>query len=286
MADNPYLALLPRPARDSINTGLSYLRASTQRAYLGEPRANYDQQCRPVTNAKLKRRIITAGVGPFRITGFDWCVWSLQHIMADVLARDPVLYAGLGAAGMLCARLVRGSKTVVSNHSWGIPIDLTTFGILDVRGDNLVRSALFDLYPSFHKFGWYWGAEYTTEDAMHWEPADGTFRGWIDGSIPAPVPYVAPPPPAPPPPALVVGGAAITGELTGDGRLIVPARPACAALGLPCEFAPPSALRFDNGFQHGRIIDGRLYVSARDLCVRAGRAFTWNNAEKRLVVGA
>jgi len=284
MANNPYLERLPRPARDSINSGLSYLRPATQRQYLGEPRGNYNTTCQPVTNAKLKKRIITASIGPCRVTGFDWCVWSLQHIMADLLARDPVLYGWIGSAGMLCARLVRGSKTVTSNHSWGIPIDLLICGQLDARGDNQVFSALFDLYPSFRKFGWYWGAGYTTEDAMHWEPAEETFRGWVSGAIPAPKPYVAPAPAPPPPPALVVGATAIAGELTDDGRLIVPARPTCAALDLPCEFVPPSALRFGEGYQHGRIIDGRLYVSARDMVERAGRPAVWDNAARRFTV--
>ena len=87
-----------------------------------------------------------------------------------------------------------------------------------------------------------------------------------------------------PAPALVINGKVIPGELTEDGQLIVPARPACQALGLPCEFVPPSALRFGEGFQHGRVIGGQLYVSARDLCVRAGRTFTWDNVNKRLTV--
>jgi len=81
-----------------------------------------------------------------------------------------------------------------------------------------------------------------------------------------------------------VGATAIAGELTDDGRLIVPARPTCAALELPCEFVPPSALRFGEGYQHGRIIDGRLYVSARDMVARAGRPAVWDNAARRFTV--
>lgn len=86
-------------------------------------------------------------------------------------------------------------------------------------------------------------------------------------------------------PALVVDGKVIEGELTEDGRLIVPARPACEALGLACEFVPPAALRFGEGYQHGRIISGQLYVSAKDMVTRAGKVGVWDNAEKRLTVG-
>ena len=287
MATNPYLELIPRPAPGSINRGYSALRAATQRARLGSPRSGYSQQCQPVTNPTLKRRILTASVGPFRVTGFDLCVWSLQRIFADVRAADPVLYANLGSAGMLCARLVRGSATAISNHSWGMPIDLTAFGVLDARGDGKCLSALLDLYPIFHKHGWYWGAAYPTEDAMHWEPAEETFRGWFDRPITAPTPYTAPPPPTGTP-ALVIGDIAIPGAWTEDKRLIVPARPACTALNLPCVYVDPGALQFGTpdkpDYLHGRNIDGRLYVPARELCQRAGRALHWNPAAQTATV--
>jgi D-alanyl-D-alanine dipeptidase len=51
--------------------------------------------------------------------------------MADIAKEQPAVYAGLGSAGMLCCRLVRGSTTAISNHSWGTAIDLTLNGVLD-----------------------------------------------------------------------------------------------------------------------------------------------------------
>ena len=286
MANNPYLQLIPRPAPGSINSGLSALRISTQLELLGRPRATFGRDCQPVTNAALKRRIITASVGPFKVTGFDLCVYSLQHIMADVQAFDPVLYANLGSAGMLCARLVRGSNTAISNHSFGVPLDLTVFKVLDVRGDGKCLSALMDLYAIFHAHGWYWGASYPTEDAMHWEPAEQTFRRWMQHPASAPQPYKAPPPIIAPAvrPSLVVNGLVIPGAYTEDRRLIVPARPACTALDIECLYAEPGALQFGTpekpDFLHGRKIDGRLYVPARDLCQRAGRALQWDAANQ------
>ena len=78
----------------------------------------------------------------------------------------------------------------------------------------------------------------------------------------------------------------IDGQLTEDGRLIVPARAACEALGLPGDFIPPAAWKFaDGSIQHGRMIDGQLYVAARDLVDRTGRTSAWLPAEKRLIVG-
>jgi murein DD-endopeptidase MepM/ murein hydrolase activator NlpD len=86
------------------------------------------------------------------------------------------------------------------------------------------------------------------------------------------------------PPALVVSGEKLPGQLTEDGRLIVPARSACALLGLPCIFVPPAALNFGGMYQHGRLIDETLYVAARELCERAGKTATWDNESKQLVV--
>lgn len=288
MATNPYLQLIPRPAAGSINTGLSALRVGTQRQYLGMPRAAYNSECRPVTDPALRARMLTADVGPFRVTGFDWAVWALQRIMADVLAADQVLYAGLGSAGMLCARLVRGSSSTPSNHSWGLALDLTVFGVLDTRGDNQTLSALMDLYPHFRRHGWYWGAAYPTEDSMHWEPAQETFVGWMTGTIPAPTPLDvvavedAIAAGAATRPGLQVGELRIEGEIE-EGALLVPARPACTALGLPCDFVAPRFLQIGARRLAGVMRDGRLYVPARDLCVYAWAADAWDGDTKTLI---
>ncbi len=281
-----YLRRLPRPAAADINGGLSPLRLATQRQYLGNPRAKYGRDCQPVTNDKLKKRIITASVGPFRVTGFDLAVWSLRDVLADVYRVDPVLHDHLGTAGMLCCRLVRGSDTAISNHSYGMPVDLTVFGELDVRGDKKVQSALLDLYPTFHRHGWYWGAEYPTEDAMHFEPADETFRGWMNGTIPAPT-AAAKPVVSATTAALVVNGVRIEG-IIHQSRLYVPARAACAALKLAsCEFVPPSSVRSAGQLFLGIVPkgwDSRLYVRAADLAAHAGAAGAWNSTTLELCV--
>ena len=77
--------------------------------------------------------------------------------------------ADLGTAGMLCCRLVRGSATAISNHSWGTAIDLTLDGVLDVYGDDKVQYGLTLIAPIFNRHGWYWGAAFRTEDGMHFE---------------------------------------------------------------------------------------------------------------------
>ena len=73
---------------------------------------------------------------------------------------------------MLCARLVRGSTSASSNHSWGTAIDLTLDGVLDQRGDGRVQVGLTRIAPIFNRHSWFWGAGFRTEDGMHFEASD------------------------------------------------------------------------------------------------------------------
>jgi hypothetical protein len=78
----------------------------------------------------------------------------------------------------------------VSNHSWGTAIDLTLQGKLDQRGDNRVQVGLARIAPIFNHHGWFWGADFSTEDAMHFEVGDETIRAWhasgLFGNTPKP----------------------------------------------------------------------------------------------------
>lgn len=174
--------LVPVPPHGSYNTGLSACRPGTLRKFLGDPRETFDQQCRPVTNRVLKARMLTASVGPFRVTGLDVAVASLTRVMAAFRSADPAAYAAVGTAGMLCARFVRGSQKSVSNHAWGTAVDLTFDGEVDPRGDRKVQAGLLRVYRFFHAEGWYWGAGFSREDAMHFELADETVRALLVSS--------------------------------------------------------------------------------------------------------
>ena len=173
-----YTDLIPRPNAASINIGLKAVTPHSMVSLLGNPREDYGTNCQPVTNPKLKKLMITQNVGPFRVTGFQPAVRSLERIFADVSAGTPSLYATLGTAGMLCCRLVRGSKTAISNHSWGTAIDLTISKHLDRRGNNLVQQGLAELAPYFNRHRWYWGAGFRTEDGMHFEASESLIREW------------------------------------------------------------------------------------------------------------
>lgn len=58
------------------------------------------------------------------------------------------------------------SATAISNHSWGTAIDLTLDGVLDTYGDDKVHYGL-TLASIFNRHGWFCGAAFRTEDAMH-----------------------------------------------------------------------------------------------------------------------
>ena len=162
-----------------INPGVKNAKQQTMLDLLGKPRDSFTADCQPVTNPNLKPLIITEDVGPFKVTGLKPAVADLRKIFANVKSADPSLHAALGTAGMLCARLVRGTKSgAISNHAWGTAIDITINGILDPRGDDKVQSGLVQLAPFFNRCGWFWGAGFGTEDGMHFEAGDGRMREW------------------------------------------------------------------------------------------------------------
>lgn len=161
--------LVPRSTLGQLNSGLSPVSNSYMIQKLGNPRDSFSSNCQPVTNEKLKKKIKTGSVGPFRVTGLAAAVDSLAKIMTDIAKKQPEVYAVLGSAGMMCCRYVRGSTRSISNHSWGTAIDLTLNRVLDKRGDGMVQYGLTVIAPIFNEHGWYWGAAYKTEDAMHFE---------------------------------------------------------------------------------------------------------------------
>jgi peptidoglycan hydrolase-like protein with peptidoglycan-binding domain len=170
--------LLPKPKHGAVNIGLQAVNNAYMLKVLGNPREDYSEDCQPVTDAKLKRNITVASVGPFKVQGLSLAISSLALVMGDVRREWPAVYAALGTAGMLCCRYQRNSKTQISNHSWGTAVDLTINGILDQRGDNMVQTGLSLIAPTFNKHGWCWGATFATEDAMHFEAGKALIESW------------------------------------------------------------------------------------------------------------
>jgi len=172
------IARVPRPERGSINRGLTAVSPSFMVQQLGQPRSSYSANCQPVTSATLQRHVVSQSVGPFKVTGLRPALESLRTALAQVKLEQPAVYAALGTAGMLCCRYIRGSTTNISNHSWGTAVDLTLKGVLDRRGDNMVQVGLALMAPIMNQHGWYWGAAFGTEDAMHFEASRSLVSKW------------------------------------------------------------------------------------------------------------
>jgi hypothetical protein len=172
------------PVPPSINEGLHAARQATMLQLFGSPRHAYNNDCQPVTLPALKAHIVTRNVGPFRVTAYDRAADSLAAVMTEIKAARPDIHDALGSAGMLCARFVRGSSVSISNHSWGTAVDVTLDGNLDRRGDGLCQRGLAEMALIFNRHGWFWGAAFGTEDAMHFEVADETIRGWFAAAAP------------------------------------------------------------------------------------------------------
>ncbi len=170
--------LIPTPKPDSINTGLTNAHHATMIELLGRPRPTLTTDCAAVSNPKIKALIVTESVGPFRVTGLKPAVESLRQVFASVKEKRPDLYAEVKTAGMLCCRAVRGSRENFSNHSWGTAVDLYFGDYVDTLGDDKTQRGLLELYPFFRAAGWFWGAEFSREDSMHYEIADETIRRW------------------------------------------------------------------------------------------------------------
>ncbi|WP_299700154.1 M15 family metallopeptidase [uncultured Tateyamaria sp.] len=165
-------------ADERFNKNISQPRNRIMREVLGNPRQHYGVNCQSVTNPSLRALLETRQVGPIKVTMIRPALDSLERIMKRLQEQEPDIHAAIGTAGALCARLIRGSSTGISNHSWGTAIDLKLKGRLDGFGDGSTQFGLLLIAELFNEEGWYWGATYSREDSMHFEVGVETLRKW------------------------------------------------------------------------------------------------------------
>ncbi|SDE44136.1 M15 family metallopeptidase [Ruegeria marina] len=165
-------------AKSRFNTGITQPRNRVMLEILGHPRDSYSTECQPVTNSRLGSLLETRQIGPIRVTMIRPALESLERIMVRLKQSEPDIHAAMGTAGALCARLIRGSASSVSNHSWGTAIDLKLEGRLDGFGDGGTQFGLLLLAELFNEEGWFWGATWNREDSMHFEVGEETLRKW------------------------------------------------------------------------------------------------------------
>lgn len=175
-----------KAARDRFNRGVTQPRNKTMLALLGRPREDLGTDCRGITNPRLKSLVETRQIGPIKATMLKPALDSLERIVAKLKEDEPDIYAKLGTAGALCVRLIRGSNSSVSNHSFGTAIDITLQGELDPFADGTMQIGLVILAEHFNEEGWFWGGGYNREDGMHFEVGEETLQKWVDeGLIPS-----------------------------------------------------------------------------------------------------
>lgn len=175
-----------KAARERFNKGITQPRNKTMLALLGRPREDLGTDCRGITNPRLKGLVETRQIGPIKATMLKPALDSLERIFAKLKEDEPDIYAKLGTAGALCVRLIRGSASSVSNHSFGTAIDITLQGELDPFADGTMQIGLVILAEHFNDEGWYWGGGYNREDGMHFEVGEETLKKWVDeGLIPS-----------------------------------------------------------------------------------------------------
>ena len=170
--------LVDKPKKGAINVGLVAVDNVLMLSLLGNPRESYTEKDQPITNEALKRNMITSSVGPFKATGLSLAVESLRLVLEEVKREQPLVYGLLGSDGMKVCRLQRKSSKLISNHSRGIAIDITLNGKRDKCGDNKVLYGIALIAPIFCKHGWYWGAAFRKEDAMHFEASKTLVESW------------------------------------------------------------------------------------------------------------
>lgn len=170
---------LMKLAKSGFNQGITQPSSRFMIETLGNPRDDYTQGCQAVTNERLRAAMETREAGPIRVTMLRPALASLDRILSRLKQTDPDIYAKLGTAGALCARLIRGSSSAVSNHSWGTAIDLKLQDELDRFADGGTQFGLLIIAEYFNDEGWFWGATYSREDSMHFEVGAETIREWV-----------------------------------------------------------------------------------------------------------
>lgn len=171
--------------KSSINTGMSPCPTSYLVQKHGMPRKTLGTDCQPVTNQFWRSRMVTKDVGPFKLTGLDIFLDVLTLALQEVNKEYPGLYILLRSSGCLCCRKVRGSVNTLSNHGLGTAVDFEIFNPvsmkneLDSRGDGYCQKGMLMVYSVLKKYGIYWGAEFPTEDSMHFEASKELVLKWV-----------------------------------------------------------------------------------------------------------
>jgi len=181
--------LLP-PAAPATPPGRGFVGGSPvpEKLYLalfGQPAPSLSETCQAPTNKRLLSNVEDANVGPFEVQGLKPAVASLKEILDKIKAGNPSLYGRLDTAGMICAKLIRGTNRI-SSQAWGGTIDLMIDQkVLPYMDPANPANPLYADYAAlagyFMEDGWIWGGP--TEPSRFEISADFLVRSVNQGAI-------------------------------------------------------------------------------------------------------
>lgn len=156
-----------------VNAGRRGARAVVNAALIGLPRGDMDHERREASDHAFIAQLASvtfAGRQTLALRPF-------ARVLAAVDAAMPAdLALRLGHVGVMQCRLARGTEHVVSNHAWGIAVDLK----LDGETAPYVNDDVLRLAQIMAGHGLVWGLDYGAANALHFEASDAMVRDWAD----------------------------------------------------------------------------------------------------------
>lgn len=110
-----------------------------------------------------------------KYTAMQWHK-SAEHQLVkffETLEKENLHTKILSYAGSFVPRFIRGSRTTLSNHSWGTAFDINVpqNGLNKIPALMGQKGCVRELVPIANEFGFYWGGHFTRKDGMHFEIA-------------------------------------------------------------------------------------------------------------------
>lgn len=168
----------PKPGFNPLTTNAARQKLFGVFTYEHKPLPGNPENIR-ITNNWAKENIVTVTIPQLkRITGSDKMQFHKQaapqliRLWKDWEAAD-LLHLVLSYEGSYVARFVRGSTSVLSNHSFGTAFDINyawnKLGAVPALTGQ--KGSVRELAPIANENGFYWGGHFSRLDGMHFEIA-------------------------------------------------------------------------------------------------------------------
>ena len=178
--------------RRTVNGALRSSGNNLNSQFIGMPRGSFTEDGQDPDNHDFIQQIEVGSFAGKGIYGLRPFVQTLHAIDHEIAQRFPELHENMGHIGGLCCRLVSGSVSCISSHSWGTEIDITFDGQADRYGENLIQRGLCQIAPIFRKYKLYWGIAFRKQDAVHFEASAQLIEEWAaQGKIHGPISQVS-----------------------------------------------------------------------------------------------